>query len=379
MKLHHGRGATGADSPGATAAMRLFSCETCDNLLHFENTRCEACDSPLGFLAERGDLSSLKTEGSDTFRAHGKLWRRCANAAHDACNWMVPAEGGATYCTACCHNRTVPDLSVPENLLLFRKMQWAQHRLIYTLDRMGLPHPCRAASADQGLAFDILADGPDGTKVMTGHDEGLITLALAEADDAERETRRTSLGEPFRTLLGHFRHEVGHYYWNVLIRDAGRLEECRAVFGDERPDYGEALKAHYAKGPNDGWRGRHISHYAAAHAWEDWAETWAHYMHVQDSLEMAESFGLDIRPALDRTGEMTARIRLDPYAEADYARIMKAWTPVTIAINSMNRCMGTPDAYPFVMSEAVVAKLAYLHRLVLAEGGKLPQTAAAAA
>jgi hypothetical protein len=219
---------------------------------------------------------------------------------------------------------------------------------------------------------------------MTGHDEGLITLALAEADDAERERRRTAMGEPYRTLLGHFRHEVGHYYWNILVRDAGRLEGFRAAFGDERPDYGEALQAHYAKGQNDAWRGEYISHYAAAHPWEDWAESWAHYMHIQDSLEMAESFGLDIRPRLDTTGEMTARIRLDPYRERDFGRILAAWTPVTVAMNSMNRCMGVPDAYPFVMTEAVVAKLRHIHGLVLAQGpvapgAKLPQEPAVSA
>lgn len=359
--------------------MRLFSCETCANLLHFENTRCESCGHELGFLAERGDLSSLEPDGDGAYVAHAKRWRRCANALHGACNWMVPADSKALYCSACCHNRTVPDLALGPNLQLFAKMQVAQHRLIYALDRMGLPHPSRAEGSDTGLAFDILADGADRTKVMTGHDEGLITLALAEADDAERENRRAAMGEPYRTLLGHFRHEVGHYYWNVLIRDAGRLDECRRVFGDERRDYGQALQAHYAAGPSDAWRGRHISHYAAAHAWEDWAESWAHYMHIQDSLEMAESFGLDIRPRLDATGEMTARIRLDPYAEPDFSRIMQAWTPVTIAVNSLNRCMGVADAYPFVMSRPVVEKLACIHGLVLAEGAKLTQTAAAKA
>jgi hypothetical protein len=249
---------------------------------------------------------------------------------------------------------------------LWRKVQSAKNRLVYSLDRMGLPHPPGQGGEGHALTFDVLAEAPDpqAPRVMTGHDEGLITLALAEADDAERERRRTSMGEPFRTLLGHFRHEVGHYYWNILVRDGGRLEECREVFGDERQDYGEALTAHYARGPNEDWRGRYISSYAAAHAWEDWAESWAHYMHIQDSLEMAAAFGLDVRPRLDQTGDMTARIHLDPYRETDYGRIIEAWTPVTIAMNSMNRCMGTPDLYPFVMSDAVVDKLSYIHRLV---------------
>ncbi|MBY0337762.1 MAG: putative zinc-binding peptidase [Acetobacteraceae bacterium] len=361
--------------------MRLFACDNCDNLLHFENVKCESCAAPLGFLPDLGSLSALREE-EGALRAAAdpanRPWKRCANAAYDACNWLLPAGSDTEYCSACCHNRTVPDLTLAANLPLWRRMQFAKHRLVYSLDRMGLPHPCRAKGSDTGLAFDVLADpdDPAAPRVMTGHDEGLITLALAEADDAERERRRTEMGEPYRTLLGHFRHEVGHHYWNLLVRDAGRLEECRAVFGDERGDYGEALKAHYARGASDDWRGRFISAYAAAHPWEDWAESWAHYMHIQDSVEMAESLGLHIRPRLDATGDLSARIRLDPYAERDYGRVMAAWAPLTVAVNSLNRCMGTPDAYPFVMSEAVVAKLRYIHGLVQAEGNAT--TAAAA-
>ena len=352
--------------------MKLFACQNCGNLLHFENTKCEQCAAPLGFLPERATLSAFTCDdptGPLTALADPATPRKaCANAGYDACNWLLPADSDEQYCTACRHNHLAPDLSITANLLLWRKMQFAQHRLIYSLDRMSLPHPHRERDATSGgLVFDVLADpeDPNAPRVLTGHDEGLITLALAEADDAERERRRTSMGEPYRTLLGHYRHEVGHYYWNVLVRDAGRLDECRAVFGDERLDYGEALKAHYARGPNDDWRGLHISHYAAAHAWEDWAESWAHYMHIQDSLEMAAAFGLDVKPRLDATGDLTARVRLDPYAQKDYDKIIDAWTPVTIAMNSMNRCLGTPDLYPFVMSDAVVGKLRYVHKLVM--------------
>jgi len=350
--------------------MKLFACDVCGNLLHFENTRCEQCGSALGYLPGPARLSALTCDdaGIAVKADAGRAWTRCANAQYDACNWMIPAESDAEYCAACAHNRIVPDLGVTANLPLWRRMQFAKHRLVYSLDRMALPHPVREKDAESGgLVFDVLADpdNPDAPRVMTGHDEGLITLSLAEADDAEREKRRTQMGEPYRTLLGHFRHEVGHYYWNVLVRDAGRLEECRPVFGDERADYAAALQAHYAKGADESWRGRFISSYAAAHPWEDWAESWAHYMHIQDSLEMAAAFGLDVRPRLDATGELTARVRLDPYAEREYGRIVEAWLPVTIAMNSMNRCMGTPDLYPFVMSDAVVAKLRYIHGLVL--------------
>jgi hypothetical protein len=357
--------------------MKLFACDNCSNLLHFENTRCESCGAALGFLPAKAAMSTL-TADDGGMRANadgGRLYRACANATYEACNWMIPAEEPGDYCSACAHNRVVPDLSNLANQLLWRRVQFALHRLIYTLDRMKLPHPVRAEGADEGgLVFDVLADDadPGAPRVMTGHDEGLITLALAEADDSERERRRTQMGEPYRTLLGHFRHETGHYYWNVLVRDANRIEETRAIFGDEQVDYGQALQAHYAKGADDSWRGAFISSYAAAHPWEDWAESWAHYMHIQDSLEMAAAFGLDVRPRLDSTGELTSRIRFDPFGQKDYGKIIDAWLPVTIAMNGMNRCMGTPDPYPFVMSDAVFGKLRYIHDLVLQQGSTRP-------
>ena len=135
-----------------------------------------------------------------------------------------------------------------ENLLAWQRWQVALHRLIYTLQRLGLPLANRVDDPAHGLVFDVLADPEGGPKVLTGHDEGVITLALSEADDAERERRRTAMGEPYRTLLGHVRHETGHHYWDLLVRDAGRLEECRAVFGDDSQDYNAALQAHYANG-----------------------------------------------------------------------------------------------------------------------------------
>jgi hypothetical protein len=179
----------------------------------------------------------------------------------------------------------------------------AKHRLFYQLLRLRLPTPVQG-EAEEPLVFDFLADPPtpDGPKVMTGHDDGLITIALAEADDAERERRRASMGEPYRTILGHFRHEVGHFYWDVLVRDGTRLAECRAVFGNDEEDYGEALQRHYDKGVPSNWQENYISSYATTHAWEDFAETWAHYLHIIDTLEMARSLGMTVRPAVDQAG-----------------------------------------------------------------------------
>ena len=206
----------------------------------------------------------------------------------------------------------------------------------------------------------------------------MITLHIAEGDDAEREKRRTSLGEEYRTLVGHFRHEIGHYYWDRLVRDGGRLEACRAVFGDERADYGEALKTHYAQGAPADWREHFISAYATAHPWEDFAETWAHYLHIVDALETARSYGIDVRAHFmpDASG---AKIDFNPYAAPSADRLLDAWTPLTVALNGVNRSMGLHDLYPFVLNATVMRKLEFVHELIRdAKDRELAPVAAAA-
>ena len=200
--------------------------------------------------------------------------------------------------------------------------------------------------------------------MTTGHDHGKITIALIEANDAEREKRRVAMGEPYRTLLGHFRHEVGHHYWDVLVRDGGKLELCRAVFGDERQDYGEALKRHYDQGAPPGWQEHFVSRYATTHPWEDFAETWAHHLHIVDTLEMVQASGMSVRPLVDRTGDHTAAVNFDPYQAGSIEQIIGAWLPFVFAMNNVSRAMGEHDLYPFVIAPAVVQKLGFMHDLV---------------
>jgi len=200
--------------------------------------------------------------------------------------------------------------------------------------------------------------------VRTGHDNGVITLNLAEADDAIREQRRTELGEPYRTLLGHFRHEVGHYYWDRLVRDGGRLEQFRDCFGDETQDYAEALQTYYTDGPPVDWRDRFVSAYASAHPWEDFAETWAHFLHIVDTLEMAGSFGLRVKPVVTRDQAYRAEVDFDPHATDSTSQLIRRWLPIAGAVNSINRCMGQPDLYPFVLTPEVIRKLGFVHDLV---------------
>ena len=303
--------------------MKLFKCQHCGQLIYFENDLCLKCSHRLGFISEIMNLSALEpierkvdlqTADAPTGDAQPDLWRAlaidnkvyrsCANAQFGVCNWMIDADTEDTYCAACRHNRTVPDTSDPMNVAAWRKIELAKRMLIYTLLKLHLPLDEKDENGQLRLRFDFLKSPPhqEGPRVMTGHDNGLITLALEEADDAEREKRRTLMHEPYRTLVGHFRHEVGHYYWDVLVRDRDLVEACRAAFGDETVDYGEALKTHYANGAPPNWQDNFISAYATAHPWEDFAETWAHYLHIVDTLEMARAFGMYVHPRLASPG-----------------------------------------------------------------------------
>jgi hypothetical protein len=348
--------------------MKLFECQNCGQALCFENTSCESCGLRLGYLPQREILSALREVDGEwrALAAPGEGFRFCANAQHDVCNWLVALQHPETFCAACRYNRTIPDLGSPDNLNHWRRIEFAKHRLLYTLLRLRLPLTTRIEEPN-GLAFDFLSDpagAPGGAApVMTGHSDGLITLNVAEADDPERERRRTAMGEPYRTLLGHFRHEIAHYYWDRLVAGTPAIDEFRSLFGDEREDYAAALQRYYAKGPASDWSERYVTAYASAHAWEDFAETWAHYFHMIDTLETAAAFGVRLRPKTARADGLATTIDFDPHT-AEMDRIIDAWLPLTFAVNSINRSMGQPDLYPFVTPPPVICKLAYVHNRI---------------
>ena len=352
--------------------MKLFGCQQCGQVLFFDNENCGRCGYRLGFIPSTRVLSALNQAGSDwcAMAADNDSYRFCDNAKWSVCNWLIPTSSPELFCVACRHNRIVPDLSVLTNLQAWGKMEAPKHRLFYTLLQLGLPTPNRIDRPRTGLVFDFLMDpiGPGGDKVMTGHDDGLITMAVAEADDAERETRRANMGEPYRTLLGHFRHEVGHFYWDMLIRDAGRQDSFRRIFGDETPDYQEALRRHYQDGPPQDWQNRYVSAYAASHPWEDWAETWAHYLHIVDGLETAEAFRLEAHPLTDPDRILDTGPNLDSFSDQPFERLVHQWLSLTIALNAMNQSMGMNDLYPFVLSGTVIKKLSYIHDVVHTSG-----------
>jgi len=359
--------------------MRLFECQNCGQPLYFENTRCESCGLRLGYLPRQETLTALEAaDGAEPgmwrARADRRQYRYCANADYEACNWLVEADGAARFCICCRHNRTIPNLGFADNVVHWRKIEIAKHRLFYTLLRLRLPLTTWPADPN-GLAFDFLAGPQLGAgSVVTGHSGGLITINVAEADDSERERQRHSMGEPYRTLLGHFRHEIAHYYWDHLIADTPALADFRQAFGDERQDYGQALQWHYSNGPPQDWPERFVTAYASAHPWEDFAETWAHYFHMVDTLETAGAFGLRVRPKLTKGSELATVVDFDPHA-ADLNRIIEAWLPLTFAFNSINRSMGVTDLYPFILPSPVIMKLAFVHDRIHGRGREQGQDA----
>jgi hypothetical protein len=353
--------------------MKVFHCDHCEQLIFYENIRCVKCDHRLAYLPDLGIVGSLDPAGSDLWktplsRARGRTYRLCQNyTQHNVCNWAVPANDTNPLCLSCRLTRVIPDLSVEQNRAAWYKLETAKRRLVYTLLALKLPLVSRWLDRANGLSFEFLADAADSNvpRVMTGYANGVITVNIAEADDAERERRRLQMCEVYRTLLGHFRHEIGHYYWDRLMRDSRRLGAFRELFGDERADYDAALKKHYANGPPPDWPDRFISAYASTHPSEDWAETWAHYLHMTDTLEMAADCGVQMRPAR-RTEPSIQRVNDPVEGTRSFEALLADWLPLTYLLNNLNRGLGLPDGYPFILSAPAVAKLRFVHDTVQA-------------
>jgi hypothetical protein len=356
--------------------VKVFHCSNCNHLIFFENTACVNCGALLAFLPDRMQMAALvQQQGNDwavavrvvTDAASSASYRLCHNyTAYNICNWTIPAHLPDALCQSCRLTRIVPNLSVPGNRSAWAKLEMAKRRLVYSLLSLRLPVVGKEDDEERGVIYEFLADDamPHGKKVVTGHDEGLITLNIAEADDAERERRRLALKEPYRSLIGHFRHEVGHYYWDRLIASTDRLPAFRALFGDEELNYGEALEAHYKNGAPANWQESFVSSYATMHPWEDWAETWAHYMHMVDTLSTSAACGLSIRP--QRTDEPRADVvnNITDVTTAPFDILIDNWLPVAYTLNNLNRSLGLNDAYPFVLSAPAIDKLRFVHETI---------------
>jgi hypothetical protein len=338
--------------------MKVFHCDHCAALVFFENVSCVSCGHALAYFP---DLEKVGTVDQ------ARDYRPCENySRHEVCNWAVPADDPNPLCRSCRLTRVIPDLGVAGNKAAWFRLEAAKRRLVYSLLHLGCPLESKTEQPERGLAFEFLANVQGTPKITTGHADGLITINIAEADDAEREKRRVQLHEPYRTLLGHVRHEVGHYYWDRLVRDAPRLERFRELFGDERKDYAQALQAHYKDGPPADWQERFVSAYAASHPWEDWAESWAHYLHMTDTLEIAAASGLSLRPS--RSDEPSLKKITVPEGEGrePFDRIAADWHALTYVLNNLNRSLGQGDAYPFILSAPVIEKLRFVHQTIAA-------------
>lgn len=353
--------------------MKLYTCDFCGSPLYFENSFCLQCRHVVGFDATSTEMITLEQLPTGEFQhVHNpdQRFQFCVNSMHGVCNWLLPWNPGNTFCVACALNNTIPVL-IPENLERWKRIEIAKHRLVYSLIRLNLPLQSKPVAGESGLAFDFLAEISADEKVLTGHLNGTITVNIQEADEAERVRNKLDLGEKYRTLLGHFRHETGHYYWDLLVKNGASLEGFRAHFGDEQQDYSESLKTYYQNGPPSDWMQHYISPYAAAHPWEDWAETWAHYLHMMDTLETAYSFGLVIHPKkVSDEQELDVMISRDPYTMSRFEKVFKIWLPLTFAVNSLNRSMGHSDFYPFIISPEVVEKLEFIHSLCMSNPKK---------
>ncbi len=298
----------------------------------------------------------------------------CANGLdHGVCNWLLPQNQSGDRCFSCRLNQVIPNLGESRNITLWGRLEAAKRRMLYTIYQLGLS-PDQSGPGQNTLAFRFMADSEDysegalGSPVYTGHNRGVITINLKEADAGSRETIREAMNEPYRSLLGHFRHEIGHYFWDQLIRESYRLDEFHALFGDETDNYQAALGRHYEAANDQSWTQQYISAYASSHPWEDWAETWAHYLHMFDGLETAHSKGFRVAGRA-----MSSPVQTDPYGNTiqpwspdypEFINMVDDWQRLTIALNAMNRSMGLSDAYPFALSQMVIEKLDFVHRVI---------------
>ena len=361
-------------------AGRAYRCH-CGNPVFFSNSECLACGTPLGYDSALATLLPLMPGSvADTWEqwqaepapSPTQAYTRCANLATAACNWLVPVANGQaphTLCQACRLNRTIPDLNDPahpDNGVLWGRIELAKRRLFSSLLALGLPVASLTEDPVRGISFDLLRSPDGGPPVMTGHKAGLITLNLLEADDAVREAVRSAMREPYRTLLGHFRHEIGHYYWDRLVNGTAWMQGFHQLFGDETQDYAACLQKNYLQDPPAQWWLHYVSAYASTHPWEDWAECWAHYLHMRDTIDTAVSLGL----ATDSAHLEFIAFTLDALYQPDHPEaktfldFLNDWTRLTTLLNEMSRSMGQPDFYPFVLPHEVVAKLHYIHLLV---------------
>lgn len=336
--------------------MRDFHCPNCGQRLAFENSECLNCHSALGFSLDQMALLVIAKGGEESDHAGAVAaneYQLCANLYVAECNWLVPVGQPGGLCESCALTIERPNDQDTVGLAEFARAEAAKRRLVAELHELNLPIIGRDQDPDYGLAFRLLSSAHEN--VITGHENGVITLDLAEGDDVHREQLRVEMEEPYRTLLGHFRHEVGHYYFYRLVRSPEYLQRFNELFGDPDADYQAALDRHYSQGAPEGWQETFVSSYATMHPAEDWAETFAHYLHIRDTLDTSASCGL--APA-------AATFDRPPLGPSAFPTIIEMWLPLSWSLNMVNRSMGHDDLYPFVLPPAVLDKMQFVHTVI---------------
>ncbi|CAN5377213.1 putative zinc-binding metallopeptidase [soil metagenome] len=348
--------------------MRLFRCPTCDGIALLETLECGSCSQPIGLHPPSLSMRPAEPTGSPY---DGQTWVPCSNRSW-GCNWLLATDDDASRCISCRMTRRMPDASDTISLEKLAEVAMDKRRLLVQLLELGLP-VTPWFEKDGGLGFDLLSSRSNNEKVIIGHANGIVTIDLAETLDDHREALRVRLGEPYRTMLGHFRHEVGHYYQWVLVEstdDPTLLNECREIFGDETTSYSDAIDRHYKVGPPPDWAENFISEYATMHPWEDFAECFAHYLHITGTLGTAASAGLVLQAArVPGVVERDVEPRND-YADASIGEILDDWHWLSLLFNRVNRAMGQDDLYPFDLVEPVMLKLAFVHKVVTVATGR---------
>ena len=352
--------------------MQRFTCD-CGNVLFFGSSRCLTCGKDVGYDPETKTMERLGPDSEV---------KRCDNGVkHSVCNWVLPVSSTETLCIACRMNRTIPDLATARNRTLWGRMETAKRRLIYTLLALGIPLPSKAENPKIGLAFDIVST-LSNPNVTTGHLNGVITVNLEEADDTYRQINRQQLGESTRTLLGHFRHESAHYFWQRCLSELNWDDPLRLAFrerfGNEWQDYASSLRQHYDNGPPAGWEQNYISAYAASHPWEDWAETWAHYLQIVDGLDTCETLGIkaesiDLPKVTLRVeaGFLPTMLPSTIEEEAEFLAWLQRWMCISTVLNEIATSLGEQELYPFVISVPVAQKLRLAHHFAKVWGARV--------
>ena len=342
--------------------MIAFSCPRCRGFVTFEAMKCRWCKADYALHPPSETMVSV-TDAEAAIEVDGRIWRCCANR-HWLCNWLVTEDAGTAHCLSCALVRRRPD---PDDTIAMEKLAEARtnlRRLVFQLTDLGLPITPHY-EREGGLAFDLLSSYSDNEKIMIGHANGVVTIDLVETLDDYRERLRVVLGEPYRTMLGHFRHEVGHYYQNVLVESGPLIDECREIFGDERASYSDAIDRHYRLGAPEDWREHYISEYATMHPWEDFAECFAHYLHISDTLQTTASGDVVWHANPARGYPLEDIVPLVDYRTESAERMLWDWGRAATFFNLINRSMGKTDLYPFELNAAVFTKLSFVHRVVV--------------